>query len=98
MLRDNTGLVWRKIYTRKQYQFEDVTIINASHTLGHPCLCLLAFYGILNLLVSLSARTKNVKTCTIVNFDPVSGQHGGIISPTHPQKLSVGTWMWRSEL
>ena len=34
---DNVGLVWRKIYTSKQCQFEDVTIIystTASHTLG----------------------------------------------------------------
>ena len=43
---DNIGLVWRKIYTSKQCQFEDVTIIHsttASHTLGHPCLVSLLF-------------------------------------------------------
>ena len=38
---------------------------------------------------------KNVnKTCTFVNFDPVGGRHGGIISqktPTQPLKWSVGT-------
>ena len=35
------GLVWRKICTGKQCQFEDVT--TASHTLGHPCLVTLLF-------------------------------------------------------
>ena len=46
MLRNNIGLVWRKIYTSKQRQFEDV----CNH---HPIVtrsslsCLLAFYGIL---------------------------------------------------
>ena len=38
---------------------------------------------------------KNVhKTCTFLNFDPVGGRHGGIISqktPTQPLKWSVGT-------
>ena len=46
MLRDNIGLVWRKIYTSKQCQFEDVTIMHAataSHALRHPCLVSLLF-------------------------------------------------------
>ena len=38
---------------------------------------------------------KNVnRTCTFLNFDPVGGRHGGIISqktPTQPLKWSVGT-------
>ena len=43
---DNIGLVWRNIYTSKQCQFEDVTIIHsttASHALSHACLVSLLF-------------------------------------------------------
>ena len=40
---DNIGLVWSKIYTSKQSQFEDVTIIPSSHAQGHPCLVSLLF-------------------------------------------------------
>ena len=46
MLHDNIGLVWRKNYTSKKGQFEDVTIIHcttASRSLGHPCLVSLLF-------------------------------------------------------
>ena len=46
MLRNNIGLVWRKMYKSKQCQFEDITIIHsttASHALHHPCLVSLLF-------------------------------------------------------
>ena len=49
----------------------------------------------------VNLHTSRNKTRTFVNSDPVSGRHGGdIISPTHPQKWSVGTWMctYRLEL
>ena len=50
MLHDNIGLVWRKIYTSKRCQFEDVTIMHsatASHAVYSSSLpCLHAFYGI----------------------------------------------------
>ena len=46
MLRDNVGLVWRKIYMSKLCQFEDVTIIPWYSCTMSSLSSLLAFYGI----------------------------------------------------
>ena len=49
MLRDKIGLVCRKIYTSKQCQFEDVTIIPLYYCITctlSSLSCLLAFYDI----------------------------------------------------